>query len=93
MENLKFCNKKGKFSVELSIAHWDRCYNKRLGDTAREFPQEEMVKGGESFSYKCSRNTGINVCNPNFHKEFVTLDHSCSSGQQRWSGISLTERW
>ena len=48
-----------------------------------------MAKGGEAFSHKCSRIAGIKNCNPNFHKEFVTLDHSCSSGQQSRSGISL----
>ena len=50
-----------------------------------------MVKGGEAFSHKCSRITDIKICNPNFHKEFVTLDHSCSSGQKSRSGISLQD--
>ena len=53
------------------------------------FNKGDMVKGGEAFSHKCSRITGIKICNPNFHKEFVTLDHSCSSRQQRCSGILL----
>ena len=35
-----------------------------------------MVKGGEAFSHKCSTITSIKISNPNFHKEFVTLDHS-----------------
>ena len=52
-----------------------------------------MVKGGEAFSHKCSRITGIKICNPNFHKKFVTLDHSCSSAQQSCSGISLEDGW
>ena len=41
------------------------------------FGREEMVKGGEAFSHKCFRITGIKICNPNFHKEFIRLDHSC----------------
>ena len=53
----------------------------------------EMVKGGKAFSHKCSRITGIKVCNPNFHKEFVTLDHLCSSRQRNCSGISLEDEW
>ena len=48
-----------------------------------------MVKGGEAFSHKCSRTTSIKICNPNFHKEFVTLDHSFLS----CSGISLEDGW
>ena len=53
------------------------------------FDRREMVKGGETFSHKCSRTSRIKVCNPNIHKEFVALDHSCSSRQQSCSGISL----
>ena len=54
-----------------------------------------MVKGGETCSNECSRITGINIYNPNFLKEFVTPtpEHSCSSGQQSCSGISLKDRW
>ena len=52
-----------------------------------------MVKGREAFSHKCSRITGIKICNPNFHKEFVTLDHSCLSRQQNCSDISLEDGW
>ena len=37
--------------------------------------------------------TGIEICNLNFHKEFVTLDHSRLSGQQSCSGISLEDEW
>ena len=50
-----------------------------------------MVKGGEAFSHKCSTITSIKISNPNFHKEFVTLDHSSSSGQQSCSGISFED--
>ena len=57
------------------------------------FNRGEMVKGREEFSDKCSRITGIKICNPNFHKEFVTLDHLCSSRQQSCSGISLEDEW
>ena len=41
-----------------------------------------MVKGGEAFSHTCYKITGIKICNSNFHKGFVTFDHSRSSGQQ-----------
>ena len=63
---------------------------KSWGHIAKEFPQGKMVKGGEDFSHKCSRITGIKTSNPNFHKDFVTLDHSCSSGQQNRSGIHIS---
>ena len=54
--------------------HSDRCFNKRLeGILQGSFNRGEMVKGGKAFSHKCSRITGIKICNPNFHKEFVTL--------------------
>ena len=53
------------------------------------FDRGEVVRAGEAFSHKCCRITGIKSFNPNFHKEFVTLDHSCSNGQQSCSGISL----
>ena len=46
--------------------------------------REEMVKEG----HKCSKITSIKICNPNFHKEFVTLGPSCSSGRQ---SISLED--
>ena len=39
------------------------------------FDRGEIVIGGKAFSHKCSRITGIKICSPNFHKEFVTLDH------------------
>ena len=52
-----------------------------------------MVREREPFSDKCSRITGTKICNPNFQKEFVTLDHSCSSGQQSCSGISPEDGW
>ena len=52
-----------------------------------------MVKGGEAFSHKCSRTTGIKIYNPNFHKEFATLDHSCSNRQQSCSDISIEDGW
>ena len=58
--------------------------------TAKEFPQGGMVKGGEAFSHKYSRINGIKI---SFHREFVTLGHSCSSGQQSCSGISLEDGW
>ena len=68
--------------------HSDRCLNKRLGAYCKGvLTGEEMVKGGRAFSHKCSKIIGIKICNPNFHKEFVTLDHSCSSRQQSCSGI------
>ena len=63
------------------------------GMLQRSFNRGEMVKGGDAFSHKCSRITGIKVRNANFHKEFVTLDHSCPSGQQSRSGISIEDRW
>ena len=59
--------------------------------TARSFYSLEIVKLGEAFSHKCSTITSIKISNPNFHKEFVTLDHSCSSGQQSCSGISFED--
>ena len=44
--------------------------------TAGDFPQGELVfKGGEAFSHKCFRITGIKICNPNFYKQFATLEH------------------
>ena len=52
-----------------------------------------MVIGGEAFSHKCSRTTGIKIYNPNFHKEFTTLHHSCSNRQQSCSDISLEDGW
>ena len=52
-----------------------------------------MVKGGEAFLHKFSRTTGIKICNPNFRKEFVALDHSCSSRQKSCSGISPEDGW
>ena len=52
-----------------------------------------MVKGGEGYSHKYSRITGIKIYTANFHKEFATLDESCLSGQQSCSGISLEDRW
>ena len=52
-----------------------------------------MAKGGEAFSHKCSRTTGIKIYNPNFHKEFATLDHSCSNRQQSCSDISPEDGW
>ena len=55
------------------------------------FNREVIVKGGEAFSHKCPRITAIKIFNPNIHKEFVTLDHSCSSRQQSCSGISLED--
>ena len=59
--------------------------------TAREFRYGEIVTGGEAFSHKCSIITGIKIWNPNFHKGFATLDHSCSSRQQSCSSISLED--
>ena len=50
-----------------------------------------IVKGGEAFSHKCSKITGIKICKSNFYKGFVTFDHSRSSGQQSCSGISLED--
>ena len=62
--------------------------------TTRKFRQGVMmVKEGEAFSHKCSTVTGIKIYNPNFHKEFVTFDHSCSGGQQSCSSISLEDGW
>ena len=63
------------------------------GILQRIFHRGKMVKGGEAFSHKYSRITGIKICNTNFHKEFVTLDHSCPSGQQSCPGISLECGW
>ena len=57
------------------------------------FDRGEWFVGGEVFSHKCSRITGIKICNANFHKEFVILDHSCSSGQQSCSNISPEDGW
>ena len=65
-------------------------YLKR-GGTEKRRREGEMVKGGEAFSNKCSTITSIKISNPNFHKEFVTLDHSCSSGQQSCFGISFED--
>ena len=50
-----------------------------------------MIKGGEAFSHKCSGTTSIKICYPNFHKEFVTFGHSCSSRQQSCSCISVED--
>ena len=58
-----------------------------------DFDRGEMIKKGEGCSHKCSRITGIKIFNPNFPKEFVTLDHSCSSRQQSCTGISLDDGW
>ena len=52
-----------------------------------------MVKGGKAFSHKCSGITHIKICNPIFHKEFITLDNTCSSRQQSCSCISLEAGW
>ena len=79
----------GKFSNENPIWSFRQMPQQKAG-AILQFPQGcEMVKGGEAFSHKCSRITGIKICNTNFHKEFVTLDHSCSGGEQSRSGISL----
>ena len=68
--------------------------NKRLRSILQgSFDREKMVKGGKAFSHKCSRMTGIKICNPNFHKEFITLYHSCLSRQHSCSGISLEDGW
>ena len=61
------------------------------GILQESFSRGEIVKGGEAFSRKCPRITGIKIFSPNFHKEFVTLDHSCSTRQQSCSGISLED--
>ena len=45
------------------------------------FDKVEMVIEEEVFSHKCPGITGIKIYNPDFHKVFVRLDHSCSSGQ------------
>ena len=59
----------------------ERHINKRLEDILQgSFSREEMVKGREAFLHKCFKITGIKICKPNFHKEFVRLDHSCSTG-------------
>ena len=80
----------GKFSNENPKSSFRQMpQQKAWGILQGSFDRREMVKGGETFSHKCSRTSGIKVCNPNIHKEFVTLDHSCSSRQQSCSGISL----
>ena len=69
----------------------DRYLDKRVRHTAREFRQRGMVKEREAFSHKyvlelsAELITEIKNFNPNFHKEFVRLDHSYSSGQQSCS--------
>ena len=90
MENLELCHGR-KPETGTPYDHSDRCLNKRLGRGI--FGRVKMVKGGEAFSHKCSRIAGIKICNPNFHKEFVTLEHSCSSGQQSCSAIFLEDGW
>ena len=93
MENLKLCNgRKIQQREPIPCDHSGRCHNKMLGGILQgSFDREEMVKG-EAFSHKCSRITGIKICSPNFHKEFVTPDHSRSS-RQSWSGISFEDGW
>ena len=72
--------------------HSERCLTKAWVTYCKGVLKgEEMVKGGETFSYKRSRIIGIEICNPNFHKEFVPLDDSYPSGQQSCSGISLED--
>ena len=92
MENLKLCNGRKIqerephmiIQTDASTKGWG-AYCKRVSG--------KMVKGGEAFSHKCSRFTGIKFCNPNFRKEFVTLHHSCSSKQKSCSGIFLEDGW
>ena len=82
----------GKFSNEKPIWSFRQIPQQKVGGhTAREFRRGERGKGGEAFSHKCFRITGIKICNPNIHKAFVTLYHSCSSRQQNCSGISLED--
>ena len=50
-----------------------------------------MVKERKAFSHKCSKIIGIKIWDTNIHKELVRLDHSCSSGQQNCSDISLKD--
>ena len=93
MENLKLCNWRKIQQLESHMIIYTDASTKGWGHTTREFRQGEMFRGGETFSYKCSRITGIKICNPNFPKEFVTIDHSCLSRQQSYSGISLEDGW
>ena len=83
-----------KFSNENPIWSFRQMPQQKAGGILRgSFSRGEMVKGGEAFSYKCSRITEIKIWNLNFHKEFVILDHSCSSRQQSCSSISLEDWW
>ena len=83
-----------KFSNENPICSFRQVrQQKAWGILQSSFQRGEMVKRGEAFSHKCSRITGIKICNPRFHKEFLILDHSCSSEQKSCSGISLEHRW
>ena len=54
----------------------------------------EMVKGEEEhFHINVLELLVLKFAAHTFHKEVVTLDHSCSSGQQSCSGVSLEDGW
>ena len=92
IENLKLCNGRKIQQRESHMIIQTDASTKGWGHIAKEFLQGGMVKE-EAFSHKCSRITGIKIYNPNFHKELVTLDYSCLSGQQSCPGISLEDGW
>ena len=81
-ENLKLCNGRKIQQRESHMIIQRDASTKGWGAYCKGVSTEgEMVRGGEAFSHKCCRITGIKICNPNFHKKFVTLDYSCSSRQ------------
>ena len=86
MKGLKPCNGKKIQQREPHVIIQTNETKKSWGHTAKEF-----IQGGNGFLYKFSRVTGIKICNPSFHEEFAPLDHSCSSGQQSCSGISVED--
>ena len=92
MENLELCHGR-KPETGTPYDHSDMSQQKAWGILQGIFGRVEMVKGGEAFSHKCSRIAGIKICNPNFHKEFVTLEHSCSSREQTCSAIFFEDGW
>ena len=89
MKNLKLCNGRKFQQQEPHMI----IQQKAGGIQQGSFDRGEMIKGGEAFLHKCSKTSGIKICNANFHKEFVTLGHSCSSRQESCSGISLKDGW
>ena len=90
MKNLKLYNRRKIQQREPEMIIQTDASTKSWGHIAKEFSQGKMDKGGEDFSHKCSRITGIKTSNHNFHKEFATLDYSCSSREQNRSGIHFS---